>query len=63
MEIKNKTEWNTKDLMKLIRAVAKKEGISLKKQRMIEMCHDCWKSNHGNRKYCRNCGSENLHMR
>ena len=38
MEIKNKTEWNTKDLMKLIRAVAKKEGISLKKH-IIEIIH------------------------
>lgn len=30
MKIKNKTEWNTMDLMKLIRAVAKKEGLGIK---------------------------------
>jgi hypothetical protein len=38
MKIKNKTEWNTKDLMKLIRATAKKEGLGIKRH-IIEIVY------------------------
>ena len=39
MGIINKTEWNTKDLMKLIRATAKKEGLSIKRH-IIEIVYN-----------------------